>query len=358
MEISIIIPSYNEGQNVVNITDRITTALKSLTVQYEILFIDDSRDNTTQLLETLSKTRDNVRYVHRTTERGLGTAVVTGFKEARGKQLIVMDSDLQHPPELLPDVISALQSHDIVIPSRFIPGGSDGGLNTFRKFVSWTARKIGQFAIKRFRHITDCTSGFFGLHKNVIENTTLNPDSWKILMEILVKGQYQTVGEVPYHFMARDLGNSKMSTKEQLLYLLHIVKLIYHSPTDRRFYLFCFVGFAGVLVNLIFFHGFLYFHFHPLAASIFASLIAMVHNFLWHDNLTWKDYKNPNKVKRFLQLPKFIVISVIGIGITALTVKCFMDLNVSLSLGQLTGIALATFWNYFANQKWTWKQVP
>ncbi|OGT42219.1 MAG: hypothetical protein A3F13_02175 [Gammaproteobacteria bacterium RIFCSPHIGHO2_12_FULL_40_19] len=355
MDFSIIIPCFNEGKNVITITERITTALAHTTATYEILFVDDSKDDTTKLLEKLSYTFQYVRYVHRTNARGLGTAVVEGFKRALGKQFIVMDADLQHPPEILPELMQLLSKHDIVIPSRFIPGGSDGGLNAFRKFVSWTARKIGQFGIKRFRSISDCTSGFFGLKRDVIRNVTLNPDSWKILMEILVKGHYKSVAEIPYQFVARDLGNSKMNTKEQLHYLRHVLKLICASPDDRRFYLFCFVGVLGLFVNLSLFRILVFSGLHPLAASIFASLIAMMHNFLWHDNLTWKERKHAVLPNRLLQLPKFILISCIGIFITAGMVKCFMDLHLNISLGQLIGITVATGWNYFANKTWTWQ---
>ena len=296
-----------------------------------------------------------VNYIHRKNARGLGTAVVDGFRQAKGQQLIVMDADLQHPPELLPDVIEKLKTHDLVIPSRFIKGGSDGGLSSFRKLVSWTARKIGQISIKRFRSISDCTGGFFGLNRPVISNTTLNPNSWKILMEIIVKGNYNKITEIPYHFVSRDEGNSKMTIREQLRYLFHIGKLVWISHEDRRFYLFCFVGFLGVFVNLIFFHLFIYLNFHPLFASILASVIAMIHGFLWHDNVTWKGHKNPILIKRLCQFPKYVLVSLVGIVITAGMVKYAMTMKWSVSLGQLSGIAIATFWNYFANKKWTWK---
>lgn len=226
MFLSIIIPCFNEGENVIKMTERISAALKNCDLKYEIIFIDDSKDNTPELLEKLSQTFQHVHYIHRHNARGLGTAVVEGFLRATGKYFIVMDADLQHPPELLPDIIKKLQTHEIVIPSRFIHGGSDGGLNAFRKLVSWTARKIGQFAIKRFRSISDCTSGFFGLHRDIIQNVTLNPSSWKILMEIIVKSNYKTIAEIPYQFIARDLGDSKMSMKEQARYLFHVFQLM------------------------------------------------------------------------------------------------------------------------------------
>lgn len=226
MDLSIIIPTFNEQDNIREITTRIQTALKNSQINYEIWFIDDSRDETPTLLDALSKQFPELHYFHRENARGLGTAVVEGFNRSQGNYLIVMDADLQHPPELLPSIIKKLQSGaDVVIPSRFIEGGSDGGLNVFRKLVSWVARVIGQIAIKQFRNISDCTSGYFGLKRSVIENITLDPSSWKILMEILVKGNYNSITEIPYQFMARDAGTSKMSMREQWNYVCHIFKL-------------------------------------------------------------------------------------------------------------------------------------
>ncbi len=224
--VSIILPSYNEGNNVNTITQRIQKVLSKTAIEYEIWFIDDSKDNTPELLAELVKENPHVNYLHRQNTRGLGQAVVKGFEQARGEYFVVMDADLQHPPELLPLMIHHLiHDSDIVIPSRFIEGGSDGGLNIFRKLISYVARKIGQVLIKQFRSISDCTSGYFGLRREVIEGVSLDPTSWKILMEILVKGRYKTVHEIPYHFMARSMGESKMSLKEQWNYLKHIFKL-------------------------------------------------------------------------------------------------------------------------------------
>jgi len=226
MNISIIIPSFNEGQNVVTLATRIQTALQSTNLAYDICFIDDSTDNTPFLLAELSAAHTNIHFIHRAATRGLGSAVVAGFQHATGDYLIVMDADLQHPPELLPQIIAQLQQGaDLVIPSRFIAGGSDGGLNIFRKLVSWVARGIGRLLIEKFRRLSDCTGGYFGLKRRVIEDVKLNPLSWKILMEVIVKGKSKTITEIPYHFVARGAGHSKMSLREQWNYLRHVMQL-------------------------------------------------------------------------------------------------------------------------------------
>ncbi len=358
MQLGIIVPTYNERENVRTMVERISAALSGRDIQYEIWFIDDSRDDTPVVLEELaSQYPDTVRYVHREEARGLATAVVEGFHRSQAEHLVVMDADLQHPPEVLPVLVERLEEGiDVVIPSRFVPGGSDGGLSTLRKVVSWTARTLGRIALKRLRHISDCTGGFFGVRRKVVEGVELSPIGWKILMEVLVKGHYETVHEIPYQFEDRSAGQSKMSLREQWNYLHHLGRMVWGSPDDRRFYLFCFVGGLGTIVNLvvmaILYHGF---HLKEIPSSVIASLIAMGHNYLWNDNLTWRGHAHPVKWRRMLQIPIFMIISAISILVTALFVKLLVWWHGDAVLGQFIGIVVSTVWSYTANNKWTWK---
>lgn len=355
MNLSIVIPTYNEKDNVSVIASRIKNVLEQTSYSYEILFVDDSSDDTPVILDNLSLENPEVRYLHRTNARGLGSAVVDGFSLAKGDYIIVMDADLQHPPDLIPLILKRLSTADIVIPSRFIDGGSDGGLNPFRKLVSWTARMIGRISIRRLRDISDCTGGYFGLCRSVIKDANLNPIGWKILMEVLVKGSYNTVHEIPYSFVARDAGESKMSLKEQWNYLRHIFSLVSSSPEDRRFYSFCLVGSLGVLVNIAALGILLgFFQTSGLAASVSASLIAMVHNFWWNDNVTWKGFKQPVLWRRALQFPQFVLVCGLGVAVTAFFARLFISLGWNIFIGQLIGIIVSTYWSFLANNRWTW----
>jgi len=356
MKLSIVIPTFNECENVVTIQRRIAEAVHHVTDSYEIWFIDDSRDETPQVLENLSQSFANVHYIHRATERGLGTAVVEGFRRAEGEWIVVMDADLQHPPELLPIILERMQEGiDVIIPSRFVSGGSDGGLNLIRKFISWIARSIGRLAIRRLRNVSDCTGGFFGVHRNVIEGSKLNPIGWKILMEVLVKGNYQTVHEIPYAFVSRDAGESKMSIREQWNYLRHIAQMVWDSEEDRRFYMFCFVGALGTIVNLLLMAIFVnVFHLHGFVASVLASIVAMVHNFLWNDKVTWRGFAHPVKWRRALQIPTFVAISAVSIGVTAVFAQWFLWMRMNELWGQALGIIVAIGWSYLANNRFTW----
>ncbi|MCL6454068.1 MAG: glycosyltransferase family 2 protein [Alicyclobacillus sp.] len=357
MQLSIIVPTFNERDNVRTVVERIERALNGTTDRYEIWFVDDSRDDTPIILEELAAHHRHVKYIHRENGRGLATAVVEGFSRATGTWLVVMDADLQHPPELLPTILSRLQAGaDIVIPSRFVKGGSDGGLSPVRKLISWGARTLGRLAISRIRRISDCTGGYFGLHRAVVEGVELDPIGWKILLEILVKGNYHSVHEIPYEFHARDAGESKMSLHEQWNYIRHLAKLIWNSPDERRFYVFCMVGALGVVVNLVVMSILLYgLHVRPATlASVIASVVAMCHNFLWNDKVTWKEHAHPVRWRRMLQMPIFMAVSAVGIGITALFVRLFVLLGWEELLGQCLGIVVATVWSFTANSRFTW----
>ncbi|KRW92046.1 dolichyl-phosphate beta-D-mannosyltransferase [Alicyclobacillus tengchongensis] len=358
MDLSIIIPSYNEKDNIRPIVRRIHEAMASLhDVLYEIWFVDDSSEETLQVLSELAGTDERVHVHHRDGERGLASAVVQGFKLAQGRYFIVMDADLQHPPELLPAMYERLkQGTDIVIPSRFVEGGSDGGLGPFRKLVSWTARVIGQIALHRLRRISDCTSGFFGLQREVVAGAELDPIGWKILIEVLVKGHYRTVHEIAYSFLARDAGESKMSMHEQWNYFRHLVRLVSQSPSDRRFFLFCIIGASGVIVNEVVLSILLYgFHMKDTMASILASLVAMLSNYIWNDQITWRSQGEGRKWN--VKLPIFVAISLVGILITTLVMHACERIGLMVPIGQAVGILVSTVWSYVMNNRVTWREI-
>lgn len=351
--LSIIIPTYNEGDNIVKIVDKINEVLNE--EDYEIIFVDDSNDDTIQKLQFISETNKNIRYIHRSGERGLATAVVKGFFEAKGEIITVMDSDLQHPPEILVSMLYAIEKEnaDIALPTRFINGGTDGGLNIFRKLISFTARNLANIFIKRLRKFSDNTSGYFMFKKEVIEDCKFDPIGWKILIEVLVKGQYTKVIEIPYEFKARRIGQSKMSVKEQINYIKHIIRLIKIDPANLRFFSFCIVGLSGVFINLV-----MYFTLVKLTNKIelsgfFSALTAMITNFVLNDKITWRERKSTKITGRII---KNFITSIIGIGINIL-ILFLLDryTKINYILANIFGIGVATVWNYVINNLWTWK---
>ena len=201
--LSVVVPTFNEGKNIRNLVTQIDDALKG--IPYEIVFVDDSKDDTPQVIMEVAKDFPAVRMEHRTGETGLATAVLKGFSLAKGEYMACMDADLQHPPIVLKYMYKAMESGaDFCIPSRLIPGGDDGGLNWYRKFVSGTARKIGQFMLPCLRKISDPTSGLFMFRR---------------------EGTYKKVVEIPYKFQQRTEGESKLSGKVTMEYLKQLKNL-------------------------------------------------------------------------------------------------------------------------------------
>ncbi|MCR4656746.1 MAG: polyprenol monophosphomannose synthase [Lachnospiraceae bacterium] len=224
-KLSVVVPTFNESENVGNLVNQIDYALRG--IPYEVIFVDDSNDDTPKVIEKVIKENPNVRLFHREGETGLATAVLKGFELAQGDLIAVMDADLQHPPAVLKSMYSVINNgYDVCVPSRFIPGGSDGGLGPYRKLVSSVARYIGKILLPSLRKITDPTSGLFMFKKEIIEGADLKPIGWKILIEVLAMGTYGNVAEIPYKFQARPAGESKLSSKVTVEYLKQVKGLM------------------------------------------------------------------------------------------------------------------------------------
>ena len=221
--ISVVVPTYNEKDNILPLYKRINDTLS--TVQYELIFVDDSNDETPEVIRSIDD--PNVRVFHRENEKGLATAVIKGFELSKGDFVACMDADLQHPPEILLDMyVAMLDGADMAIPSRFIPGGSDGGLDLIRKIISGTARYIGKILLPSLRKITDPTSGLFMVRRELIQKADLNPIGWKIMVEVLAMCNVMKVTEIPYKFHDRNAGESKISTKVSLEYIKQLFHLM------------------------------------------------------------------------------------------------------------------------------------
>lgn len=223
---SILIPTYNEKENIPELTKRIWESLSS--IDFEVIFIDDnSPDHTAEVAEKLAEVYGNIKVLRRPSKLGLASAVIDGLRIAKGNIIAVMDADLQHPPELLPIMFEkAKNGYDIVVASRYVDGGDIEEWTVWRRLVSWSAIKIAQLLLPKARNVKDPMSGFFLFKKEVINGIRLNPIGFKILLEILVRGKYNSVSEVPYTFKPRRKGNSKLCLEEIFNYILYVIRLM------------------------------------------------------------------------------------------------------------------------------------
>jgi len=354
--ISVIIPTYNEKDNITALVKRIDGALSSY--NYEIVFVDDnSSDGTAELASALSS-KYPVKIIVRQNERGLASAVVHGLKHAEGEIVAVIDADLQHPPEVMPALLREIESGaDIAVASRYVKGGACQDWGLIRRIISKGGVFLAHLLLPSTRQVNDPISGFFMLNKQVVASADLKPTGYKILLEILVVGQFRSVAEVPYTFRTRASGESKLSARQQLDYLKHIYSLMKRKGELLRFAKFCLVGLSGVLVNM----GLLWlltefvrlFYLLSAAIGIESSIIS---NFALNDLFTFHDRRSPG-VKSFLgRLVKFNVVSLVGVVINmAILWLLTENFGVYYLLSNLCGIAAATLWNYFVNTWWTWK---
>ena len=231
-KLSIVVPSYNESDNVKPLVEQLDEALTG--IDHEIIFVDDSKDNTPEVIREIMASKPHVRLEHRVGETGLATAVLKGFTLAEGDYVACMDADLQHPPKILKYMYYALEEgYDFCIPSRFIPGGSDGGLNLYRKFVSGVARYIGKICLPCLRRVTDPTSGLFMFRREALDGADLQPIGWKIMVEVLAMCKYNSIIEIPYTFQDREAGESKLSGKVTMEYLKQVFDLMKRAAVKK-----------------------------------------------------------------------------------------------------------------------------
>ncbi len=215
--VSIIIPTYNEAGNI----RKLVPEIFKHSVKSEVIIVDDnSPDGTAQAGRELGKWFP-VRVVERPGKMGLGSAVLEGFRHASSNILGVMDADLSHPPEKIPEMVRAIRDCEIVVGSRYVKGGGVENWPLKRRIMSrgatWMARALTS--------VKDPMSGFFFLRKSVVDGVRLEPKGYKILLEILAKGRYDRVTEIPYVFKDRQVGDSKLDGGEITTYLKTVGKL-------------------------------------------------------------------------------------------------------------------------------------
>ena len=213
--LALVIPTLREAENLPGLLDRVRSVLDPVGVGYEILVVDDdSLDGTEEIVSAISIADPRVRLLVRKGERGLSGAVLYGWRQTDAAILGVMDADLQHPPELLPDLVSAiLAGNDLAIGSRYTLGGQVGAWNPVRKLLStaavWATWPIQHAGIRAH----DPMTGFFLLRRECIDGIDFQPSGFKLLLEILVRGRLRSVAEVPFAFGSRYRGASKAGFK-------------------------------------------------------------------------------------------------------------------------------------------------
>ncbi|TGK22221.1 glycosyltransferase family 2 protein [Leptospira fluminis] len=376
-DVSVLIPTYNEAENINLIVGRVSNILKK--ENYEILIIDDnSPDGTWRIAEELGENDERIRIIRRMGEKGLSSAVMTGMASARGKYFVVMDADLQHDENILPQMIGDLSSgFDLAVGTRYASGGSVGKWSALRslmsRFATWFARRFLPIGV------SDPMSGFFGLKKEVFDRVEnrMNPRGFKILLEILGRSKVALkVAEIPYIFRNRARGDSKLDNSVVRNFLVAILDIRFGKWVSPTFLLYCIVGFLGVFVNI---GGFLFleaagfgevhtgFRILPKfsLSVLFGIELSVISNFVLNNYFTFYErrYFRWDALRGFLI---FSLVSVLGIFVQ-LSVFHFLYYRLLPEFGSTPGwearlvcdllaIALAMFTNYLLNSNVTWME--
>jgi dolichol-phosphate mannosyltransferase len=360
---SLVIPTYNECKNVKSIVEKLSHLLDGIIPgDYELIVVDDdSPDRTWEVALSLTPEYRQLRVMRREEERGLSTAVIRGWQAARGEVLGVIDADLQHPPETLLQLLAEIQrGADLAAASRHVAEGGVSDWSLVRRFLSRGAQTVGLLILPGVvGRVSDPMSGYFMVRRSCIAGKTLNPAGYKILIEVLGRGDIRWIGEVGYVFQERQEGESKVTWKQYIEYLRHLLRLRFARWPMGKFLRFGLVGFSGVFVNM----GVLYvlrdiLNWELTRSLIVAAEFAIVSNFLWNDVWTFGDIskRQPGKRQRLKRLLKFNTICLMGLILNVLLVNVLFNIfGVNEYLGNLIAIVAVTLWNFWINMKMSWR---
>lgn len=362
---SLIIPTYNESRNIKNIVGLLSHLLdETIPGKYELIVVDDnSPDHTWELAQDLISDYQQLRVIRRQHERGLSTAVIRGWQLARGEVLGVIDGDLQHPPEVLLQLLEAIQQGaDLAVASRHTEGGGVSTWRIDRRFLSRGAQLLGLILLPGVvGRVSDPMSGYFLVRRSAIAGRTLSPLGYKILIEVLGRGDVRRITEVGYVFRERLEGESKVTWKQYVEYLHHLARLRLSQGPMGRFIRFGLVGLSGVFVDMTV----LYLLSDPSTlgwgltrSKIIAAEIAIINNFLWNDRWTFGDIANQQRGwrQRCKRLFKFNIVCLAGLVLNVLLLNLLFNvLDINQYIANLIAICAVTLWNFWINLKLSWR---
>lgn len=375
--LSLVIPTYKERDNINNVVRILSQLLdECIPGDYELIVVDDdSPDGTWEVAQSLTREYPQLRVMRRQNERGLSSAVIRGWQAARGRILGVIDGDLQHPPEVLTQLLRAIQNQgvDLAVASRHVDGGGVSSWSFIRRFLSRGAQLLGLVILPRvLGRVSDPMSGYFMVRRSSLAGVTLNPVGYKILLEVIGRGEVREIAEVGYVFRERKQGESKVTSKQYLDYIHHLLRL--RVATGRvgrlsqrinfpfgRFLRFGLVGLSGVFVDMTV----LYLLSDPSTlalpltrSKIIAGEIAIINNFFWNDAWTFADVSSGQNEwrQRLKRFGKFNIICLAGLVLNVLILNLVFNFIIpNRYIANLVAIAIATVWNFWVNLKLSWR---
>lgn len=357
-ELSVIVPTFNERENVEPMIKALNDALSG--IPFEVVFVDDnSPDGTAALVKSFARERAGVRCLHRIGRRGLSSAVVEGVLSSSAPFIAVVDGDMQHDETKLPAMLALLQndSADVVVGSRYVEGGGLGDWTASRVWMSKFAAGLSRTILKG-QALQDPMSGFFMTRRESFDRVVphLSIEGFKILLDFIASTQTRLrIAEVPYHFRLRVHGESKLDSLVLWEYAVLLLDKLVGRFVPPRFVLFVAVGATGVAV-----------HFAVLASLIgiakqeflyaqgVATLVAMTWNFILNDTLTYRD-KRLKGIRWFKGLLSFYFVCGLGALANVGIASALFEKSYSWWVAASAGIVVGTVFNYAMTSMFTWK---
>jgi dolichol-phosphate mannosyltransferase len=362
LQLSIVVPTFNESPNIRELLQRLETALPA--TRWEVVFVDDdSPDGTAALVRDVARTDPRVRCLHRIGRRGLSTACIEGMLAASAPVIAVMDADLQHDERILPKMLAALGSEtagspgaDLVVATRYGEGGGIGDWNESRKTLS----RVATMASRSVLHqpVSDPMSGFFMLHRRVLDETVrgLSGLGFKILLDVLATAKHLElrIVEVPYEFRDRFAGDSKLDERVVWEFGMLLADKTIGRFVPVRFVAFSIVGGIGLVVHLAVVSAALNIVGWPFeVAQAVATTVAMVFNFALNNRLTYGDRRLRGS-RWFTGLIGFMLACSVGALANVGVATYLFENSVHWVAAAVAGVAVGAVWNYAVTKVYTW----
>jgi dolichol-phosphate mannosyltransferase len=358
-EVSIVVPVFNERENLIELTTRVRACLGD--AAWEIIYVDDdSPDGSAELARELAAQDSRVRCIQRIGRRGLSSACVEGMLASSAPYLAVIDGDLQHDESLLPQMLTELKQGelDVVVGSRYVQGGGTGDWDSKRLRLSKLGTRFSRVLVPD--NLTDPMSGFFMVRRSVFDSAVHNLSTigTKILTDLFASSaQPLRFKELPYSFRLRTAGHSKLDSLTRWEYAMLLLDKLAGHIVPVRFIAFCIVGALGVGVHFAVLTPLLQFaHVRfPLAQAV-ATVCAMTFNFAVNNVLTYRD----QRLSGLRWLRGWLSFNL------ACSVGAFMNVGIATYLNEVSGtrylaamggIVVGAVWNYAVTKRLTWKSA-
>jgi dolichol-phosphate mannosyltransferase len=358
IELTVVVPTFKERLNVPILLEKLKAVLSH--VEWEVLYVDDhSPDGTADAVRQIALTDRRVRVIERIGRRGLSSACVEGMMASAAPYIAVMDADLQHDETALPEMLRKIEAEklDVVIASRRMAGGSMGDFAKERVKLSDMGSKISKLVCRC--DVSDAMSGFFVVEAKFFRALvpSLTGSGFKILVDVLASSPTAPrVGEVPYRFRTRQLGESKLDVNVQLEYIFLIIDKLVGKWLPTRFALFVLVGALGVVVHLAILAPLYLNHRHHFPqAQLIATAVAMTFNFLLNNMVTFRD-RRLRGWRVVTGLLTFYAACSLGAVINVAFANMLIRQGVPWYLAGTSGTVISSVWNYGVNAVLTWRR--